>query len=244
MVLGGAPVVEAQPSEQDRAIARAAFERGLAAAQSGDWEAANGAFQEAYSHVPLAAILLNLAGAQRQTGRLVEAERSYGQFIAMASGSDAESRPAAERALAEVRAEVPHVRIQVENLLNGDRVLIDGEEVPNAALSTPVAINPGAHRIEVTRDGASIAEESFSVERGGSTDVSLDVPAREREVSDIVTTTPVETDDGGSSAGLIILFSALGAAVVAGVIVTILLVTAGPPDPFQGNFGPGTVEVR
>jgi hypothetical protein len=240
----GAATASAQPSEEDRAVARAAFERGLAAAQAGDWEEANRAFEEAYGRVPLPAILLNLAGAQRQTGRLVEAERSYGQFLAMASGSDAESRPAAERALVDVRAEVPHARITIENLLNGDRVLIDGGEVPNAALSTPVAINPGAHRVEVQRDGESVASETFSVERGGSTSVALRAPAREAESNPIVGPITEEPDDGGSNLGLIVLFSGLGAAVVAGVIITVVLLTGGPPDPFMGNFGPGHVEVR
>jgi hypothetical protein len=248
LALVAASPAYAQPSEATRQEARAHFERGIEAAQSGQWEQARQSFQAAYDRVPLTAILVNLAGAQRQTGRLVQAVRSYERFLATASSDDAEVRPAAERALAEVRAELPHVRINVTGLEYSDRPSIDGQELPNAALAAPIPVDPGEHRVAIVRNGATVAEGSFTAQRRSTVDVSLAIqPTVATPAEAAATVAPPESvgSEGGSVLESPFFWGAVGLVVVAGVVLAIVLATSSSaPDPFVGNFGPGHIEVQ
>jgi hypothetical protein len=162
-----------EPNEE----ARIAFESGIAAAQRDDWEEARVSFERAYQLAPRPRVLLNLAGAQVHTGRLLAAAEGYRRFLALAADDpsiDATLRDGAENALREVERRLPLVRYEVEGIGETDQVLLDGNAVAAPAESP---VDPGRHRISVVRDGEEIASETFTAAEGERMEVALSVPS-------------------------------------------------------------------
>ena len=75
----------AQPADPNSAaklpIARKLYDEGVDAVNKGRWSTAYDKFKASYELVPRPITLFNLAGAQSQTGRLVEAGESYRRFL-------------------------------------------------------------------------------------------------------------------------------------------------------------------
>lgn len=240
----------AAQSDAARDAARAEFQVGLQAAQEGDWERAHEFFERAYELAPLPGVLMNLAGAQRHTGRLMASAASYRRFLdEVTEGRDARHRGTVESALGEVEGAIPTLVIHVEALLEGDQVRLDGE--PLSEFDVPVRVDPGSHHVTIYRDGRPLAEEEIEIEEGHSRDVHMSAPPR---VPDPAQVAAASGSGSGSSAdaassgddtpiivGVVIgVVLALG---IAGAIVGILFATQESPTGFQGNFGPGRVEV-
>ena len=240
----------AAQSDAARDAARAEFQVGLQAAQEGDWERAHEFFERAYELAPLPGVLMNLAGAQRHTGRLVSSVASYRRFLdEVTEGRDARHRPTVESALAEVEGAIPTLVIHVEGMLDGDQARLDGE--PLSEFDVPVRVDPGSHHVTIYRDGRALAEEEIEIEEGHSRDVHVSAPPR---VPDPAQVAAASGGGEGSSADIaapgddtpIIVGVVVGVVLalgIAGAIVGILFATQDSPSAFQGNFGPGSVEV-
>src|SRR4051794_12238516 len=75
----------AQPADSAAAnkvpVARRMYEEGVDAVNKGRWSVAHDRFKASYDLAPRVLTLFNLAGAQAQTGRLVEAAESYRRFL-------------------------------------------------------------------------------------------------------------------------------------------------------------------
>jgi hypothetical protein len=232
---------------QDVARARALFEQGLEAARAEHWDEAREAFRESLAIAERPSTLVNLAGAEVETGHLVEGAESYRRFLELATGRrDARLRADAESALRAVEARTPHATIAIEGSLPGDDVLLDGDALSPAMLGVPVPVNPGSHLLLVRRDGVEIARRGFGAHEGETVDATLAVvaPVVEDPVPmDEVIAVPVDPPSSGSDDGVWIgLGVGLGVAVVAAVIVGVVLGTApGAATPYQGNFGDGVV---
>src|SRR6185369_7449188 len=84
-VRAAAPVVHAQ----DVAQARALSEQGLAAARAQQWDDAAAAFRARLAIAERPSTLLNLAGAEVETGHLIEGAASYRRFLEIAPPRDA-----------------------------------------------------------------------------------------------------------------------------------------------------------
>ncbi|MEM9193505.1 MAG: hypothetical protein AAGF12_30300 [Myxococcota bacterium] len=235
-----APPAEAMAqSDDDRANAQAAFQRGIGAAREGRWDSARRAFAEAYEHVPRPVVLINLAGAERQSGLLVEALRTYERFQQLAGEEDAQHLAAVQQAIAEVRTELPLVTLEISGLALSDDVRIDGEAVSAAALSS-IPVNPGSHEVVVQRDGETVARGTFEARVAQRQTVALAVSVT-REPDPL----PEEPEDSGGISPWVWVGIGAGVLVIAGTVVAILLATGGSTDdPFMGNFGPGQAETN
>ena len=238
VLLVSAPAL-AQPAARDVAEARALFRSGLAAANEERWADALADFEASYALAPRASTLLNLAAAQAELGRLVEASASYFRFLAEAD--DAQTRryaDEAERSLAEVTERIPRVRLSIPDLAADDRLEVDGVEVPSADLSVPIPMNPGAHVLTVTRGEQEI----------GRLELTL-VESEERGVTlPLHPSAPVAAVGGsaGTSGGDDILASpwlwiGIGGAVVLAVVIGVAVGVATSDGAFQGTLGPGMV---
>jgi len=62
-------------------LARKLYDEGVDAVNKGRWSTAYDRFKTSYELAPRPLTLFNLAGAQSQTGRLVEASESYRRFL-------------------------------------------------------------------------------------------------------------------------------------------------------------------
>lgn len=250
------PVTAEAQSDAERAEARREFEAGMAAARSGEWPTAHDHFARAFEIAPIPGVLMNLAGAQRQTGRLVASAASYRRWLEeVTDGRDARHRPTVERALAEVEAATPRLTIVASGLADGDQVQIDG--ATRVSVAEPILLDPGAHYVAIARDGRAVVEEQVELAEGASETLTITAPAassvppprqvaereaeREREAAE--TDARTTSQGGDDSTGFIVLGVGLGVAAVAAVVIGVLVATSGPPAAYQGNFGPGTVVI-
>jgi len=235
-----APADPNVPTAAETTLAREQFRAGVDAARSGRWWEALEAFTRAYELAPRPLTLLNLAGAQVETGHLVEGAESYRRFIREAEGRAAEQVPAAEEALASVEPRIARVRLEISNLARRDLVELDDAPLSEAVLGAELPVNPGEHVVRVERAEQEIARESFSVEEGERrlTPVQLELPLA-----------PLEAEGGGSDGGGGIFASPwfwviVGVVVVGTAIGIGVAVASGGQDPFAGNIPPGSWSVR
>lgn len=172
------PAAAQEPSAQDRALARQEFRRGIEAAQAARWEEAVEAFAAAHRATPEPEILLNLGTAQAASGRVVEASESYERFIRQAAGTRLDAHVAAAReALAEARARIGQVTVEIAGSAEGDEVTIDGHPFTHFGRPAPFDPAPRSHSLRVVRDGRELASRTFEVDPGGVRAVRVELPA-------------------------------------------------------------------
>jgi len=260
---------QATPSASEVAAAREAFGVGVRAMRRGDWAAAHEEFARAYALDPRPRTLLNLAGAQSNTGRLVEAAESYRTFVAQArqsGGEDAAVR-AAEQEIAELERRIPRARIGVTGLLESDELRLDGRPLSSAIVGTALPLNPGDHRLAVVREGAELVGTDFRAIEGMQTAVSLDVPPPP-EPEPIVEPPPVPLPppviepgpDVGSESGLLAgsgsqgpvdevddgspfgkwwFWTIVGVVVITAIVTTGVVIANSANDHYVGNLNGG-----
>ncbi len=249
------------PSAGETALARQEFDAGMRAARETQWEEARQHFARSYELAPRPVTLLNLAGAQAQTGQLVAASESYRRFMATASERDAERfRAQAEQALAATDARIGHAQLRIDGLSDGDQVSLDDAPLSRTSLSMEMPVDPGDHVITVRRQGTEVGRTAFNVSEGGSSTVRVDVPrgvpspadAARADASDDSDDATIrldgdrtdEVDEGGSIFASPWFWVITGAVVVAAVIVAVVVATSGSTqDPFQGTLMPGSITV-
>jgi hypothetical protein len=160
-------------SEAHRAAAREAFGRGVAAAREGHWEEARREFARSHELVPSAVTLLNLAGSQINTGRLVEGYENYKRILH--APADAEShRQRVEQVVVELESRIPRVRIVLVQGSRDDALLLDGRYLAQASPQEPLRVDPGRHRVEVRRPGKPAVRRAFDVSEGQELVLDLD----------------------------------------------------------------------
>lgn len=159
-------------SERDQAAEL--FRRGVAAAREERWVAARRAFERAYELLPRPEILINLAAAQVQTDQLVEAQRAYREIVA-SPGIDPRFRAEAERALVELDREIPRIRITIDGLAPGHRVVLDDTTLAPASLEGELSVNPGPHTVVVTHGDEIVARAELTAERGRTVAVPMTI---------------------------------------------------------------------
>ncbi|MES1208324.1 MAG: hypothetical protein ABUS79_20500 [Pseudomonadota bacterium] len=149
------------------------FNDGVEAARHGDWDAARAGFEAAQARSARPVILINLAGAQARTGRLVDAARNYRAVADDTSPDAAPFREAALGVLEMLQPRIPRVRVRTAGLADRDVVRLDGVPLSREALAQPVLVDPGPHTITVTRDGNDRARVSVALAERETHDLSL-----------------------------------------------------------------------
>jgi hypothetical protein len=183
-LLLGSGTAGADPvDDRTRAAARELAESGVALFEKGDYDAALERFRKAEQLVPVPTIGLEVARTLAALGRRVEASEKYLAIGAMPIDPAAPPSYQAvqEEAKARARAELEELRPllgRLEIVVEGspDSVLLDGRPLPLAALGTPVPVDPGEHRIEVTR-GSETRGETVVVAAGELGRVAIELPA-------------------------------------------------------------------
>ncbi|MCC7540652.1 MAG: hypothetical protein IT379_30835 [Deltaproteobacteria bacterium] len=154
----------------------ALFRQGVQAARDGRWPDALEAFSRSYALSPRPLTLMNLAGAQARTGRLLEATDGYRRFLVEATDERTRGyREAVARALREVEQRTPRVRLEIAGVLPTDRIAIDEREHLGNQTGAEIAVNPGEHRVVVRRGEPAmiVGRAQFSVSEGQRTRVAV-----------------------------------------------------------------------
>ncbi|UJR79906.1 tetratricopeptide repeat protein [Sandaracinus amylolyticus] len=237
--------VRAQGGDMEQA--RALFQQGLAAAHDARWEEARDAFERSLAIAERPNTLLNLAGAQAQTGRLVAAVASYRRFLELAtSGREARYRSQAEDALSALEPRLARLTIATAGLEDGDEVQLDGAAI--TSLGAPIPVDPGAHVARIVRDGEEVARQSIALGEGEVRTVALEAPrvvARAEPAPEAAPSFVVEREEdrGGDGDTWLWVGIGVGAAVVIGVAIGVAVaVTSSESEPlYSGNLGDGMV---
>ncbi len=246
------------PTASQRSLARRQFQDGVAAARTGDWDAAFDAFQSSYALVSRPITLLNLAGAMVQTGHLVEAAEAYRRFIREAEGSAARHVSAAEQALHDLEARIPAVRLRVLGFEEGDVLTLDGWEISEAVLDEELPVDPGEHELVVTRAGHPPLRMELGAREGASRELVVDArpehwPAEGETAhasdahAEVLGPTGVAPPDegGGVLSSPVFWVITVAILVAAGVLTGVLIATSGSGrDPVTGNLPPGRLGIE
>ncbi|MEZ4246812.1 MAG: PEGA domain-containing protein [Polyangiales bacterium] len=174
LVLAGAPRVSAQ-TEDERAQARAAFQRGVEAYGGERFEEALRAFQEAYRVAPHPSVRVNMANCYERLSRPIEALDHFERFLVEAEGASDEQKREVRAAIRRLRQQVGEVFFRVQP--EGATLRIDGTTTRTAPVLEAIELARGTHELEVTLDGYQTTTRSFEV-RGGDR-VELNVTLEE-----------------------------------------------------------------
>lgn len=181
IVVAGSSEASAQAASSQTVklpVARRLYDEGVDAADKGQWSIAHDRFKASYELVPRMHTLFNLACAQSQTGRLVEATESYRKFLREASATHPDLRAQATTQLELVERQLAHVTIDVANLERDDAIALDDIELPAAALRQAIPINPGPHVTRIQRGSQVIASRAITLTSGASESVRIELPPR------------------------------------------------------------------
>lgn len=158
-------------------LARKLYDEGVEAVNKGRWSTAYDRFKTSYELAPRPVTLFNLAGAQSQTGRLVEASESYRRFLRdTADGRFNDMRAEATSQLEALDKQIAQITIDVAHLEPDDVILIDEIEFPHSALHTAIPMNPGQHVARVQRGQNAIANRKITLASGATDSVQIDLP--------------------------------------------------------------------
>lgn len=157
-----ASVASVARAGDEREDSRAAFRRGVAAIENGDWETAKAELARAYALFPHPSILLNLGLARAKTADFAGAERDLVRFLADDAEATGDEVETARRTLADVKTHLGTLRIRVAP--PSAKVLIDAQPVALGADGTAeVRLTLGTHRVHAEAGGYASDERPFAV---------------------------------------------------------------------------------
>jgi hypothetical protein len=158
-------------------LARKLYDEGVDAANKGRWSIAYDRFKASYELAPRVLTLFNLAGAQSNTGRLVEATESYRRFLRdTGDGRYNDLRTDATSQLELLDKQIAQVTVDISHLESDDVIMIDEIEFPHAALHTALPMNPGQHTARVQRGQNVIATRKITLSSGATESVQIELP--------------------------------------------------------------------
>lgn len=197
--LAVAPPARAEdPTPEALARAREEYRRGLALEQAGDWEGALVIFKGVALVKSTPQVRFHIAQCEEKVGNWVEALGSYRLALSEAQQSNvADVQKEAASAIEALEPRVPKLTIHRGTGAAAARVLLDGRELGPASVGTPIAVNPGPHRIEATSPGRETSVTEVVAEEGKASEVALtlkDQPGAAKPQAP----PPVE-DEGGSA---------------------------------------------
>ncbi len=232
-------------------LARRLFNEGVEAARERQWQQSHDRFSRSYELAPRLLTLFNLAAAQLNTGRLVEANESYRQFLReSADGRYAEFREEASGIISSLEARIPYARIRILGIAPDDELTLDQSAFPQAGLNESLPLNPGPHTLQISRGGRVLSAKQFTLDEGDSTTIDLKVDAaiaarsRGPSTADPMWVSedaaPQKRKRGGSVLRSPWFWGAV--AVIAGGAGGYLLVRDRVSEPTAGTLGRGTIE--
>jgi len=158
--------------------AQQAFREGVEAARQARWPEARILFERAHSLSPRPVVLINLAGAQARTGRLIEAAKNYHRILDDSTSAEtAPFRKAAAEVLPSLEERIPKVRVRPLGNSTADSFEIDGEPVAVDRLRVGQPLDPGEHTLLVRRAEIEQARVLFSLGERETREIPLTLPS-------------------------------------------------------------------
>ncbi len=229
-LLGASPVIAA-PTAQEKETARQLVKSGRDKKKSGDVAAALDDFKAAHAIMDVPTTGLELGKAQIEARRWVEARDT---LLAVARSAPAprespvfaKARTEAKALAKDLEPKIPQLTLELEHAPPGVRVLVDDAEIAPAALSSPLALNPGKHVVRATlaaREERAEVELDAGQTRKLSMDLSklADPKGRKRKTEQVAATS------SGTSPWVYVGFGVAGAGVLVGGVTGALALSKG-----------------
>jgi hypothetical protein len=242
--------------------AQHAFREGVDAARQARWPEARSLFERAYALSPRPVVLINLAGAQARTGRLIDAAKNYHRIVDDATSAETASfRKAAAEVLPELEQRIPTVRVHPTGHSEADTFEIDGEAATPERLSNGIPLDPGQHTLVVNRGGVERARVLFSLAEREAREIPLALPVAIFSAPPPVTSAGAQSMTGANPVPLPLAhpdeahapprawwaspwtWTGVGVVLVAASAVLILS-SERREQPFSGNITPGQISLR
>jgi len=166
-------------ADGDKEKADALFKQGKKLMAEKRFADACEAFENSFKLDPGIGTELNTAKCYEEWGKLARAYRAYQKAEDMAKEAG-DKRTAKIKQLADqLDSSVPRLTIKVTAATDVDAltVTIDGNAVDKKLLGKPQLVDPGPHVVEYQGDGGAKKNKVVPVERGGASEITLDVPA-------------------------------------------------------------------
>ncbi len=176
-------------AEEDRAAARALFERGIEQFQARSFEEALTTFQESHRLNPARSVLFNIAMCQRALNRYAESTETFLEYLELSGDRiNAQRRALVQRQLDEMSAHIGTVRLQVAPA--EAEVSIDGDAVARERWGE-IRLGTGEHDVHAVAPGHVEVRERIDVAAGVVTEVSLELSPTTPPTPPVPPTAPV-----------------------------------------------------
>jgi hypothetical protein len=153
----------------DTTIAQTLFEEGRRLMEAKQFVEACPKFEESQRLRPGTGTLLNLALCSEALGKTATAWGHFKEVLFASKKENNEAREAfAQEHLSVLEPKLSKLVVKAEST-PGLAIRRDGQEIPAAALGTPIPVDPGTHEIEATAPGYSVW--STTVKVGDSADL-------------------------------------------------------------------------
>lgn len=140
------------------------------------------AFEQSDKLDPGIGAKLNVARCYEEWGKLATALRWYTDAEHMATSTHDAREAKIHARIAALDPDVPRLTVSLPPDAATDHVIevkLDGVELPATALGVERRVDPGVHKVDTLVDGAT-RSKVVPLERGGSEEITLDVPVRAR----------------------------------------------------------------
>jgi hypothetical protein len=168
----------ADPSDADRATARALAIEGFKALDDKDFTTAADRFSRADAIVHAPTLLLGLARADVGLGKLVAAQEVYNRLVhePVAKNATKVFLAAVASGKTELDALTPRIAWLTVKVTGGTAtdVQVDGVAIPSAAVGAPRPVDPGQHLAVATATGAR-AESKVTLREGQKQTITLEL---------------------------------------------------------------------
>ncbi|HEX2691632.1 MAG TPA: hypothetical protein VHN14_33705 [Kofleriaceae bacterium] len=174
------------------------------------------AFEESDNLDPGIGAKLNVARCYQEWGKLATAWRWFADAEQMATDTKDDRARKIHALLDEIDASVPRLTVKVpRNATTGGVVVkLDGAPLDTSALGVERRVDPGPHQIDYLVNGVK-RTKVVPVERGGSAEVTLDLPGPSLRPTPVSPPAVAESSDDSDSTRHIIGLGVTGAGVVA-----------------------------
>lgn len=255
-------LAEAPDAARD-ASARLLFEEGVACVERGEWPQAEDRFRRAYALRPSPVIAYNLAATLAERRKLVESSELL-RRLQLEPLLEPSLRHSAEELKAEVDARIARIRVRAPGSQPADVVRVDAIVLHPAQLGVAIPIDPGWHRVSLSREGAAVDARSVEISEGTTYDVTLTVapfapsPAQAARAggspppSPAPSTSPLDAahagrDDGSDLTQTWWFWTGVGALGAAAIAIVAIVAVTGEPEPapaYQGEFDPPSLRLE
>ena len=153
-----------------KAQAQALLGQGTKLYEEGDVAGALEKFQAAYAAYASPKLMFNIAQANRDLGRPVEALEAFGKFLAGAPDASSDKLADARRSVAQLQKKLGRIQVDCDTV--GAEVSVDNKIAGLAPLD-PIWTTPGLHQVTASHAGAVTAFAEADVKAGSVSTVAM-----------------------------------------------------------------------